>query len=138
MYNLYTTKLPVKFRLFLTIIVLIFFTTYKLFSQKGEENQTSYRKGFIIINNGDSLRGFVKGFHKNQLSKKIWFKPLTANEYDEQTFTPFDISSFGNKSGNSRYTSASIPLFNGPNWSLTRVDTSMYQSRLLSGKRLIF
>jgi hypothetical protein len=83
-----------------------------IFSQKSEKYLEKYNKGFIINNNGDSIEGYIKGFIINELSSIILYKTLPREGYEEHRYTPAEISSFGDRSGNFRYTSAYLPLKN--------------------------
>jgi hypothetical protein len=110
MYKVNSTKILLRSGFFLITLFLFCISQTDLFSQQRTGTAGDIRRGLIISNNGDSLMGSIKGVYKNQYSDFIWFRDSDGDGNEYKRYTPYDISSFGNRTGSSRYTSAAIPL----------------------------
>src|SRR5688572_22302063 len=89
-------------RFFLCMMLLTF--SFSLFSQE------DFKEGYIVKNNRDTIRGYLKNDFEEKLSKEIIFK--TANG-TEEIFGPGNIQSFGfNNAGVFRIVNYTDPMDN--------------------------
>jgi len=76
----------IQMRKRLIMLVFLIFNGAYLFGQFG-----AYKKGLVVLDNGDTLRGYVKDDVQEVNSKKVYFKDLTGSK---KMFCACDISSF--------------------------------------------
>ena len=70
----------------LIVLAFLIFIGVCLFGQFG-----AYKKGLVVLDNGDTLRGYVKNDVQEVNSKKVFFKDLTGSK---KMFCACDINSF--------------------------------------------
>jgi len=70
----------------LVMLAILIFNCVYLFGQFG-----AYKRGLVVLNNGDTLRGFVKDDVQEVNSKKVFFKNPTGSK---KLFYACDIRSF--------------------------------------------
>lgn len=84
-----------------------------------EKKTQNYFKGFIIRNNGDSLRGYIELSSLQDRSKWLFFK-RGLNGIDQQ-FYPSDLSALGSRNQMYRYSSINVPLLDSSELSFVRI-----------------
>jgi hypothetical protein len=114
--------LLLSFKHGLKIIILFFlcfFASVLSFSQTSKVTGTGFFRGFIIINSGDSLTGYINV--PDFMARTNWVQFKTDINSPVQAFNPYELSSFGSMNGQIRFKSIEVPVFEKTELSFVRV-----------------